>query len=86
MSKSVHKIKKHKPGIFKDEEEKHSKNHAKTVVKMISICKFCAGSHPRGKYPAYGQKCHSCHKKNHFAQCCNRKVHKVSNQDQESNT
>ena len=86
MSRSVHKIKKHKHGIPKDKEEKHSKSHAKTAVKMINNCKFCAGSHPRGKCPAYGQKCNSCHKKNHFARCCNRKVHQVSNQGQESNT
>ena len=63
-----------------------SKSHAKTAVKMINNCKFCAGNHPRRKCPAYVQKCNSCHKKNHFARCCNRKVHQVSNQDQESNT
>ena len=69
MSRSVHKIKKHKHGIPKDKEEKRSKSPAKTAVKMINNCKFCAGSHPRGKCPAYGQKCNSCHKKNHFARC-----------------
>ena len=57
----------------------------KTAVKMIN-CKFCAGSHPKGNCPAYGQKCNSCHKKNHFARCYKRKVHQVSNQYQESNT
>ena len=86
MSRSVHKIRKHKHGIPKDKEEKRSKSHAKTAVKMINNCKFCAGSHPRRKCPAYGQKCNSCHKKNHFARCCNREVHQVSNQVQESNT
>ena len=34
MSRSVHKIKKHKHGISKDKEEKHSKSHDKTAVKI----------------------------------------------------
>ena len=62
---------------------KIKKSHAETAVKMINNCNFCAGSHPKGKCPAYGQKCNSCHKNNHFARFCNRKVHQVSNQDQE---
>ena len=86
MARSVHKIKKHKHGLSKDKEETDSKSRAKTAAKMINNCKFCAGSHPRGKCPAYGEKCNFCHKKNHFARCCNRKVHQVSNQEQESNT
>ena len=85
MSRSVHKTEKQKHGVSKDKEEKHSKNHAKTAVKMINNCKFCAGSHPREKCPAYGQKCNSFHTKSHFARCCNRKMHQVSNQDRESN-
>ena len=81
MLSSVHKIKKYKDGISKDKEEKHSKSHAKTAAKMINNCYVLCW-----KCPAYGQKCNSCYKKNHFARYCNKKVHQVSNQDQESNT
>ena len=33
-------------------------------------CKFCAGSHECGKCPAYGKRCKSCQKLNHFSRCC----------------
>ena len=51
---------------------------------IINKCKFCNGSHPRGKYPAYGKSCLNCNRKNHFKVCRprNRKrVHKVEQID-----
>ena len=40
----------------------------------IKNCKFCGGSHNRGKCPAYGVTCRKCKKVNHFEQCCRSKV------------
>ena len=37
--------------------------------KMIKKCKFCNGSHPRGKCQAYGKLCLNCNQKNHFKVC-----------------
>ncbi len=37
---------------------------------MINKCKFCSGSHQRGKCPAYGKRCHKCQRRNHFEVCC----------------
>lgn len=42
-------------------------------------CKFCGGRHvfEKGSFPAYGQKCRRCRKKNHFEKMCpNRKCEK----------
>ena len=33
-------------------------------------CKYCMGSHKKGKCPAYGKKCRSCGKLNHFSKAC----------------
>eukprot|EP00112_Aurelia_sp_Birch-Aquarium-sp1_P016953 Seg3886.2 transcript_id=Seg3886.2/GoldUCD/mRNA.D3Y31 product="Transposon Tf2-3 polyprotein" protein_id=Seg3886.2/GoldUCD/D3Y31 len=47
--------------------------------------KYCTGSHQKGKCPAYGKKCRSCGKLNHFSKACmsTKKVHqlKVSDDD-----
>ena len=42
-------------------------------------CKYCAGSHKKGKCPAYGKKCRSCGKLNHFSKVCmsSTKVHQL---------
>ena len=36
------------------------------------ICRFCGGTHQFGQQqcPAWGVKCNSCGKDNHFAKCC----------------
>ena len=44
---------------------------------MIKHCKFCAGSHPRGRCAAFGQRCNKCHQKNHFAKWCTKKVREI---------
>ena len=42
-------------------------------------CKFCGQVHKPRECPAYGQECHKCKKKNHWANCCQtKKVHEAS--------
>ena len=42
-------------------------------------CKFCGRIHKPRECPAYGQECHKCKKKNHWANCCQtKKVHEAS--------
>ena len=36
----------------------------------VQNCKFCAGTHPKRRCPAYGKVCHLCKQKNHFARAC----------------
>ena len=66
---ALHKISKHKV-------RKSSSHTLKTPPKdptIINKCKFCNGSPPRGKCPAYGKICHNCSKKNHFKFCSEQK-------------
>ena len=49
---------------------------SKQNVKQIADCKFCGGSHPQGKCPAYGKNCNKCKGKNHFAKVCRKSVDK----------
>ena len=44
---------------------------------MIKHCKFCAGSHARGRCPAYGKKCNRCNRINHYAKCCTKRVQEI---------
>ena len=71
-SADLHKINKlHKP--------RHQVPNEKSK-EIIKKCKFCNGSHPRGKCPAYGKSCLNCNRKNHFKVCCPRnrkKVHEI---------
>ena len=71
-SADLHKINKlHKP--------RHQVPNEKSK-EIIKKCKFCNGSHPRGKCPAYGKLGLNCNRKNHLKVCChqNRKqVHEV---------
>ena len=46
----------------------------------IQKCKFCNGSYPRGKCPAYEKSCLNYNRKNHFKVCCpwnRKKVHEI---------
>ncbi|XP_060594095.1 uncharacterized protein LOC132748481 [Ruditapes philippinarum] len=44
-------------------------------------CKYCGKNCAKGKCPAFGQKCRSCGKFNHFAsECKSRKHHKVKSE------
>ena len=47
---------------------------------IIKKCKFCNGSYPRKKCPAYGKSCLNCNRKDHFKVCCpqnRKKVHEI---------
>ena len=59
---------------------KYSTKQEKLRRKSINNCKFCAGSHLRGKCPTYGQHCRTCNHKNHFAKCCRQTIDKVNNE------
>ena len=64
-SADVHKINRGRDKLPRgpDKRSKHPDN-------VINKCKFCSGSHQRGKCPAYGKRCHKCQRKNHFEVCC----------------
>ena len=42
-------------------------NQQRTSAKMINNCRFCGSRHAPRNCPAYGQTCHICQGKNHFA-------------------
>ena len=44
---------------------------------IIKKCKFCNGSHPRGKYQVYGKSCLNWNRKSHFKVCCPRNRKRV---------
>ena len=51
----------------------YKKSHgcmSKPEVHIIKMCKSCVKTYKRGSCPAYGRKCNTCHKPNHFAACC----------------
>ena len=58
-SSEIHKINrvKDKPTHNPDKRSKHPDG-------LINKCKFCGGSHQRGKSPAYGKRCHKCQRRN----------------------
>ncbi len=64
-SADVHKINRGRDKLPRgpDKRSKHPDN-------VINKCKFCSGSHQRGKCPAYGKRCHKCQRRNHFEVCC----------------
>ena len=41
-------------------------------------CRYCNGRHDRNSCPAYGQTCHKCKNKNHFASVCKSKAQFVN--------
>ena len=46
---------------------------------IITQCKFCSGSHPRGECPAFHRTCGKCNRKGHYASCCYSKNKVVKN-------
>ena len=46
---------------------------AKEETQHFYKCKYCGGSHARGKCPAYGKKGLNCNKMNHFKEVCRSK-------------
>ena len=52
-------------------KEHPTQNQVNSVSKYdYSRCKFCGQAHNRGKCPALGAQCHSCHGLNHYQSCC----------------
>ena len=60
----------HKVNRSKDNQSRRPDKKSKQPDNTINKCKFCGGSHQRGKCPAYGKRCYKCHRKNHFEACC----------------
>eukprot|EP00794_Sanderia_malayensis_P014552 gene14552-16054_t len=54
----------------KEQRKYDTDRQSKYENDLIKKCKFCNSTHPRGKCPAYGKKCRSCKRKNHFEICC----------------
>ena len=50
-------------------------------TEMIKRCKFCAGSHSRGRCPAYGKQCNKCRHNNHYAKCCTKRVQEIEEEN-----
>ena len=74
----------HKVNRSKDNQPRRPDKKSKQPDNTINKCKFCGGSHQRGKCPAYGKRCHKCHRKNHFEACCPEK--KVNSVAEKNNT
>ena len=82
-AKDVHKVnmKQHqKPRIPNRKPRTAKDDRAKKT------CNFCGGNHPQQKErcPAWGQKCHKCGGRNHFASKCRKpqsQIHGISHQE-----
>lgn len=63
---------------------KKSQESSLNTSNKINNCKYCSSSHDRGKCPAYGQTCHNCNGRNHYARCCKRPQKQVRGVEYES--
>jgi hypothetical protein len=62
-----------------------SQKYNRTQSSSPANCKFCGGSHAKGKCPAFGKKCSNCQKRNHFAAVCrSRRVHHEAGDEEEA--
>jgi hypothetical protein len=68
--KTVHAVYK---GGKKPPAQKPQGQHGHGHGGINDFCKFCGGSHAKGRCPAWGQKCHNCQKSNHYAKMCYKK-------------
>ena len=62
--------------------KKEEKENMRAGTAGMNVCQFCGYSHKRGRCPAYGKICNSCHKQNHFSKVCKattKEVHTVDN-------
>ncbi|KAL5008843.1 hypothetical protein ScPMuIL_014424 [Solemya velum] len=58
-------------GAQKYSETQKTQRHSEhTRPKERIDCKYCGYTHLPRRCPAYGKKCGSCHRKNHFAKMC----------------
>ena len=69
-TKTSEDVNREKHRILQTSKEKNIKNDKND--KSRKSCLFCGGVHPleKGKCPAWGQKCHQCGGRNHFATKC----------------
>ena len=73
---AIHHKYRQKKGVAKIRLSDHKHAISKSAsqpYRYIHTCKFCAGSHDRGKCPAYNKACNKCHHKGHFAKVCRSK-------------
>ena len=71
------KAQKMKKGSDNRQKKKNKKGSTQTMDG--EECKLCGRIHKPRECPAFGQKCHKCKKKNHWASCCmTKKVQKAS--------
>ena len=61
------------------------KNKYQSSKGFIRNCKFCGGSHLVRECPAYGKKCTSCGKTNHFSKVCQSKDKGINSVDANDN-
>ena len=62
-----------------DDRQKKENKKGSTQTMDGKKFKFCGRIHKPRERPAYGQECHKCKKKNHWASCCmTKKVHEAS--------
>ena len=65
--------------IGSDDRQKKENTKGSTQTMDGKKCKFCGRIHKPRECPAYGQECHKCKNKNHWASyCMTKKVHKAS--------
>ena len=75
-SETAHAVANSKPKALSsnNSQNSHSKqdnnSQSQSSSTQIKNCKYCGGSHNRGKCPAFGKECKQCGKKNHFAKVC----------------
>ena len=80
----INRVRHDKEKSSKSKDSRNSSNHSDDMIKK---CKFCSGSHQRGNCPAYGKRCRTCNRKNHFAsRCSQRMVNQVAGQDTSSSS
>ena len=48
-----------------------NKNFSPQFNKPLINCRFCGGTHPVNRCPAWGKRCSVCQRRNHYAKMCN---------------
>ena len=54
-----------------NKSEQDDKFRPSRTPTLITSCKWCGGSHFKGRCPAFGKQCSKCGKSNHFEKVCN---------------
>lgn len=84
-SKSVVHYIKNSNKMHKFDNSKQTKDTHRNVKNYQDKCQKCKTKHDFGHCPAWGKKCHKCHRLNHFSIACkNKKVYEVRDSDDDS--